>query len=114
MILLVFILISYGACNNLIYGSIFEGWRNFLSKFGTGGYSLHKLFTCFMCLGTWMGFALSLIMSSFGYGELTPVGSLGINNLFLITFLNGLLSTGGVWLMHTFQEMMERAFQDEN
>jgi hypothetical protein len=60
-----------------------------------------------------MGFTLSLIMSSFGYGELTPVGSLGITNLFLMTFLNGLLSTGGVWLIHTFQEMCERAFNED-
>ena len=89
---LIFILLTYGACNNMIYGSIFEGWRNFLSKFGTGGYSLHKLFTCFMCLGTWMGFAISAIMISMGYGSLTPVGSLGVENIYLMTFLNGLLS----------------------
>ena len=46
---LIFILVCYGACNNMIYGSIFEGFRKFLSNFGTSGYSLHKLFTCFMC-----------------------------------------------------------------
>ena len=114
MILLTFILISYGACNNMIYGSIFEGWRTFLSKMGTGGYSLHKLFTCFMCLGAWMGFTLSLIMSYFGFSNLTPVGSLGVTNLVLLTFLNGLLSSGSVWLVHTLQEMMERAFTNEN
>jgi hypothetical protein len=45
----IFLLICYGACNNLIYGSLFEGFRQYLTKFGTGGYSLHKLFTCFMC-----------------------------------------------------------------
>lgn len=112
MILLTFILISYGACNNMIYGSIFEGWRNFLSKFGTGGYSLHKLFTCFMCLGFWMGVALSLIMYFFGVSCLTPTGFLGVNNLFLLTFLNGLLSSGSVWLIHTLQEMLERTSQN--
>jgi hypothetical protein len=109
---LIFILLTYGACNNMIYGSIFEGWRNFLSKFGTGGYSLHKLFTCFMCLGTWMGFAISAIMIFMGYGSLTPVGSLGVENIYLMTFLNGLLSSGGVWLIHTIQEFFERAFSE--
>jgi len=112
MVLLTFILISYGACNNMIYGSIFEGWRNYLKKFGEGGYSLHKLFTCFMCLGTWMGFALSLIMCSSGFSHLTPMGSLGMNDVLLSVFLNGLLSGGAVWLIHTLQEMMERAFQN--
>lgn len=105
---LIFLLICYGACNNLIYGSLFEGYRNFLAKFGTGGYSLYKLFTCFMCLGTWMGFAISLILAYFGYAELTPVGAMGVTNLYLLIFLNGLLSAGGVWLIHTFQEKLEK------
>lgn len=107
---LIFILICYGACNNIIFGSIFEGFRTFLSKFGTGGYSLYKLFTCFMCLGTWMGFAISLILTYFGYGHLTPMGSYGVTEIYLATFLNGLLSGGGVWLIHTLQETLERAF----
>lgn len=108
MVTLLFILICYGACNNIIYGSLFEGFRNFLSKFGTGGYSLYKLFTCFMCLGTWMGFFITLIMNHFGYLTLTPMGSLGVDNLFLAVLLNGLVSAGGVWLTHTFQESIEK------
>jgi hypothetical protein len=108
MITLMFLLVCYGACNNLIYGSLFEGFRNFLAKFGTGGYSIHKLFTCFMCLGTWMGFAISAIFAFFGYSHLTPFGSIGVTNIYLLIFLNGLLSAGGVWLIHTSQEMLER------
>ena len=107
---IIFLLICYGACNNIIYGSLFEGFRNFLSKFGTGGYSLYKLFTCFMCLGTWMGFAISLIFIYFGYINLTPVGYMGVTDIYLVVFLNGLVSAGGVWLIHTFQETLERAF----
>lgn len=106
----IFLLVCYGACNNLIYGSLFEGFRQYLTKFGTGGYSLHKLFTCFMCLGTWMGFAISAIFTYFGYASLTPIGFIGVTNVYLLIFLNGLVSTGGVWLIHTFQETLERAF----
>lgn len=62
-----------------------------------------------MCLGTWMGFAISLIMYHFGYGHLTPVGSMGINNTYLMTFLNGLLSAGGVWVIYQFAEALERS-----
>jgi len=94
----------------MIWGSIFEGFRNFLSRFGTGGYSLHKLFSCFMCLGTWMGFAITLIMNQFGYLALTPIGSLGIDNLFLVVFLNGLVASAGVWLINTIQDALERGF----
>jgi len=113
MIILTFTLICYGACNNLIYGSVFEGWRKFLAKFGTGGYSIHKLFSCFMCLGTWIGFALSALMIKFGHGDLTPMGSLGVTDPYLIIFLNGLIAAGGVWLIHTVQEAFERAFDKE-
>ena len=100
-----FILICYGASNNLIYGSIFEGFRNFLAKFGTGGYSIYKLFTCFMCLSTWIGFVITtlLILTK----NTTP---LAINNIYLSVFLHGLLSTAGVWVTHTLQEACERAF----
>lgn len=63
-----------------------------------------------MCLGTWMGFAISYILIHFGYSNLTPMGSYGITNVYLSVFLNGLLSTGGVWLIHTLQEALERAF----
>jgi len=100
---LIFILICYGATNNLIFGSVFEGFRNFLAKFGTGGYSLHKLFTCFMCLGTWMGFVITTILLLAG----GPVPLL-IHNPILCVFLNGLFSAGGVWVIHNFEEMVER------
>ena len=110
MITLIFILICYGACNNMIYGSLFEGFRATLAKSGTGPYSIHKLFNCFMCLGTWMGFAISAILFYFGYQNLTPMGSLGVTNVYLMVFLNGLVSTAGVWLIHTAQEALERAF----
>lgn len=110
MITLIFILICYGACNNMIYGSIFEGFRNFLSKFGTGGYTLHKLFTCFMCLGTWMGFAVTLIFNYLGYVNLTPMGELGMTDIKGLVFFNGLIAAAGVWLVHTIQDALERGF----
>jgi len=113
MITLTFILICYGACNNIIYGSIFEGFRLFLTRFGTGGYSIHKLFTCFMCLGTWMGFFVSVLLIKFGYGNLTPMGSLGVNNIYLMIFLNGLVSTAGVWLINSLQDALERSSDEE-
>lgn len=107
---LIFLLICYGACNNIIYGSLFQGFRTLLSKFGTGPYSIHKLFTCFMCLGTWMGFAITIILNHFGYIALTPIGSMGIQNLYLVIFLNGLLASAGVWLINTLQDALERGF----
>ena len=57
-----------------------------------------------------MGFAVSFIMNYFGYIHLTPWGAQGIENLYLVIFLNGLLSGGGVWLINTIQEAFELGF----
>ena len=100
---MIFLLICYGACNNLIYGSVFEGFRNTLAKFGTGGYSLHKLFTCFMCLGTWMGFAISSIALLAGVALPITVVSVPLS-----IFLHGLLAAGGVWSINSIIEYFEK------
>lgn len=104
--LIIYLLVCYGICNNIIYGSIFDGFRSFLSKFGTGGYSVYKLFTCFMCLGTWVGFVVSYIFITFNFN--VPVNT---SNIYLTVFFNGLLSAGGVWFIHTMQEFFERSLK---
>lgn len=112
MKLLIFILISYGLSNILIYGSIFEKFRNRLDKWSPNFWG--KLFSCFICLPTWVGFLGSYLIWSptLDYGIVTS--ELNFFNLFTIpkelisTFLDGCLSSGLVWLIHTFQESMER------
>jgi hypothetical protein len=48
------------------------------------------------------GFMVSGLLYYFGYANLTPMGM--ITNTYLMIFLNGLVSTAGVWLTHTLQE----------
>jgi hypothetical protein len=55
-----------------------------------------------------MGFAVSAIFYQFGYLNLTPMGYLGVTNVLLAIFMNGLISAAGVWLIHTAQEALER------
>jgi hypothetical protein len=38
------------------------------------------------------------------------MGSLGITNLGLAVFLNGLLTSAGVWLFNTVQDALEQGF----
>jgi hypothetical protein len=107
-IIFIWFLFAYGLCNILIFGSNFQWWRDLLAKFGTGGYSLHKLFTCMICLPTWVGFAMSFLGQKFlglSFGSLV-----GVENLWIAIFIDGIMTSGGVWLIHTFQEMMERAY----
>lgn len=61
-----------------------------------------------MCLGTWMGFAVAGLFLIAGMPTPLP-----ITNTPLCIFLHGLLSTGGIWLIHTIQEAFERAFDKE-
>jgi hypothetical protein len=61
-----------------------------------------------MCLGTWVGFFLSFVLMKLNYLNITPVGSLGINEPYLVIFLNGLVSAAGVWITHQLVEALER------
>lgn len=118
MKLLIFILITYGISNIIIFGSIFKKWRNFWEEVSPNFWG--SLFTCMICLPTWIGFfGSSLIWSPTEYYEVVT-NSLNFFGLFDIpkglisVFLDGCLTSGSVWLLHTFQESMERHFQLKN
>ena len=101
--LIIFILVSYGITNILIYGSIFEKWRDFIGASREEPKNLGKLFSCFMCLSFWVGVLVSLIMFSptLTYGMFDKVNFLNI-------FFDACLASGGVWLVHTLQEHLEQ------
>ena len=70
-----------------------------------------------MCLPFWWGVVLSLVFYSptFATGEISDI------NLFLFTipakglaiFLDGALTSGLIWILHTAQEALERHHSDE-
>ena len=110
MKLVLFLLIAYGISNILIFGSIFKWLRNFLNTINPGFFG--ALIGCFICLPTWVGFAGSAFIWSPTeyYGVVT--GDVWIFSKGLVSvFLDGCLTSGAVWLMHTFQESMERHFK---
>jgi hypothetical protein len=104
MDLFIFILLGYGITNILVFGSIFNFWREFWDKINPNFFG--KLFSCPMCLSTWVGFVLSFLFSMLGL--YTPMASYGLNIMPLNVFLDGCLMSGGVWLIHTIQEFFER------
>ena len=105
--------IVYGLTNIFVWGSNLQWWRTFLSYFGTGDYSLHKLFTCFMCLPTWMGPVISTLIIFFGGGELSPTFNY-VNNIWLTLILDGFFTSGIVWFINTVQEYLENNVPKEN
>ena len=107
MELLFWSLFAYGTCNILIYGSNFNWWRSLLASLGTGPYSLHKLFTCMMCLPTWVGFFMSF-MSQRYLNMNTPALMWGIENFWVSILVDGVITSAIVWLINTIQEAFER------
>lgn len=110
---LLFILTAYGFSNIVVYGSIFKGFRDFLNQKSPKFWG--KLFSCMMCFPTWAGFFLSLTFFSpslyYGLVDLSVFG-FKIPKEITSVFFDGMLSSGSVWLIHTFQEMAERAFDE--
>jgi hypothetical protein len=109
MNILTFLLLAYGITNIAVYGSIFKGWRTFWEKHEPKFFG--KLFTCPLCFSTWVGFILSTVFAMFGYP--TPMSIYGVTFLPLMIFLDGCITSGGVWLIHTVQEFFERAFYND-
>lgn len=107
---LIFILLAYSISNIIVYGSIFEGFREFWNTHNPNFFG--KLFSCMMCTPFWVGFILSLTFNLCGQSNLSPTTNLGVDVLLLSLFLDSCLSSGMVWLIHTLQEMMERSFQE--
>ena len=108
-----YILACYGIANLFVYSNgpfhIFEHWRQFT-------HSIHpqigELFTCMLCLSTWIGLFLSLINIIFlPMVPFTPFNIvLGTTGLYwLIVLLDMGFTSAIVWLLHQLEEMMERS-----
>ena len=65
MELIIFILACLGCTNIIVFGEIFEWFRNFLENKIKIEF-LNKLFSCTTCMGFWVGLILSLIFPVFG------------------------------------------------
>lgn len=101
-------LLSYGLMNIMVYGSIFQGLRNFFTKWGEDEYApfqslggfISGILGCPMCFSTWGGFFLGAVIYS------------PINNAFGIPvefswFFDGILSSGFVWAFNSIIEWFE-------
>jgi hypothetical protein len=100
---IIFILLAYGITNIIVFGSIFKEFRDFFEKNNPNFFGM--LFTCPLCLSTWVGFFLSSVFIYFNL--YTPMSSYGLDFLPLIIFFDGCLTSGCVWLIHTLQEKLE-------
>lgn len=97
-LLIFWTLMAYGMTTIIVYGSIFEGLRNWIQKrskfFG-------ELINCPLCTSTWVGFFLSLTLGSIS-SELFDIGYIGI-------FYDGVFTAGAVWALNSIVEFFEES-----
>lgn len=113
--LLAWFILSYGLMNIMVYGSIFQGLRNFFNRWGSNPYvPLHGLgdfisgiLSCPMCFSTWGGFVLSILVFS-------PSHVLFSTPLWGSWFFDGIMSSGAVWIINSVVEWFEENRPKQN
>ena len=106
--LLLWMVMAYGMTNIIVYGSIFNGPRNFINKIAdTPGSFLRGFFIfvsdmikCMMCASTWIGFFFGIFLYS-------PVHEILGVNPFASWFFDGMLASGSVWAINAIIEWYE-------
>ena len=113
--LITWIILSYGLMNIMVFGKIFNNFRNYLNKWGnskiTGteypkyplsqlGKFFYDMISCAMCFSVWGGFFLGIFIWSPSHDIL------GVSILFS-WFLDGIISSGAVWAVNSIIEWFE-------
>ena len=93
---LIWILAAYGMSQILVFGSIFDKPRDWITKHST---FFGDLLSCMMCTSTWVGVFFSLTFYS-------PTESMTILP-YINIFFDGMLASGGVWALNAVVEWFE-------
>jgi hypothetical protein len=101
-------IVSYGITTIVVYGSIFNGFRNTLKLLGEKSKVINffsTLIHCPLCFSTWVGFFLSISLFS-----VTDVFlNLSEETNFMYVFFDGMYSAGIVWIINTIVEFFEES-----
>lgn len=95
--LLFWMLAAYGMTSILVWGSIFEGVREYIklkSKF------FGDLISCTLCTSTWVGFFMSVILG----GLCSKMFNV---NPYIGFFFDGMFTAGAVWAINSIVEFYE-------
>jgi hypothetical protein len=98
---------AYGITNIVVYGSIFNGPREFIKKwsesklvFSSMATFIKNMTSCPMCFSTWFGFFAGIFLYS-------PVHEiLGVTSL-ASWFFDGMFASGSVWAINSIIEWFE-------
>ena len=106
--LVLWMIMTYGMSNILVYGSIFSGPRNIINRISnTPAYPMRSFFIflsdmlkCMMCISVWIGFFFGIFL----YSPIHEI--LGINHL-ASWFFDGMFASGSVWAINSIIEWFE-------
>jgi hypothetical protein len=106
--LFLWIIMSYGLMNIMVYGSIFQGLRDNFRKWGENtnvpfyyiGEFISGILKCPMCFSTWGGFFLGLFVFS-------PTWEILDVSPYASWFFDGIFSSGAVWAINAIIEWFE-------
>ena len=111
LLIISYILVSYGICNIIAFGSgpfdIFDKLRSW--AFGVSD-NLGQLFTCMMCLPANFGMMMSVVNWFLIPIAFTPFNIIfaGLTNFWWVAMLmDCAFTSASVWLIHTLQEYFE-------
>ena len=114
--IIIYIIFAYGLSNLLVYGTgpfnMLNGFRILARRILN---TLGDMLDCMMCTSTNIGWIVSLLNILFITTPITPMMILysGVLPWYVIIFGDACITSGSVWLIHTFQEMMERINKSE-
>ena len=112
MTLLIYFLLAYGVCNIIIFANgPFHIFTKMHDYFKENYPMLEEMFSCFICLPTWVGFFMSTVnLVLFPTVPFTPMNMVLLDKALwpVILFFDGIVTSGACWLIHSLQEMMER------
>ena len=109
------LIMTYGLSNIVVYGSIFNGPRNFINKWGENEFAplqeigafISKMISCMMCFGFHAGWFLSISLYS-------PTRELLGTNVYVSWFFDAFLSSGAVWAINAIVEWFEENRPKQN
>jgi hypothetical protein len=108
MEVLIWFVMSYGLMNIMVYGSIFQGLRDFFQRWGENkeklfnglGKFISGILTCPMCFSFHGGWFLSLVIFS-------PTSHFFNTPIYISWFFDAILSSGAVWAINAIVEWFE-------
>jgi hypothetical protein len=113
--LLLWMIMTYGLSNILVYGSIFNGPRNKINKWAANeniplqGFwiFLSDMLKCMMCTPVWVGFFLGIFVYS-------PIHQILEVTRIVSWFFDGMLASGAVWAINSIIEWFEENRPNKN